>query len=63
MTQARVAVLALCGALLSGAAAAGEVGVGDKAPDVKPEKWWNSKPTSLAKLTGRVVLLEFFATW
>jgi len=30
---------------------------------VKPEKWWNSKPTSLAKLTGRVVLLEFFATW
>jgi hypothetical protein len=59
--------LPFAGALLAattlvGMSAAG-VSVGDKAPEIKPSKWFNGKETSLAKLKGKVVLLEFWASW
>jgi len=34
--------------------------LGDKASDVHAEKWHNSKPVSLRRLRGKVVLVEFF---
>lgn len=37
--------------------------IGQPAPEIKIEKWINSEPLSLASLRGRVVLLEFWATW
>ena len=35
---------------------------GQKAPEITPRQWLNSAPTSLAKLKGKVVFLEFFST-
>ena len=37
--------------------------IGQKAPEISIAKWINSEPLSLAALRGRVVLLEFWATW
>jgi thiol-disulfide isomerase/thioredoxin len=37
--------------------------IGHVAPDISIEKWINSEPLSLQTLRGRVVLLEFWATW
>jgi thiol-disulfide isomerase/thioredoxin len=37
--------------------------IGNVAPDISIEKWINSEPLSLQTLRGRVVLLEFWATW
>ena len=41
----------------------GAVSVGDAAPEIKAKKWLNGKETTLAKQKGKVVLLEFWATW
>jgi thiol-disulfide isomerase/thioredoxin len=39
-------------------------GIGEMAPEISAESWINLKaPTTLAKLRGKVVVLEFWATW
>lgn len=37
--------------------------IGKPAPEIFVKEWINSAPLSLARLRGRVVLLEFWATW
>lgn len=37
--------------------------IGNVAPDISIKKWINSEPLSLQTLRGRVVLMEFWATW
>lgn len=37
--------------------------VGREAPEITIQTWINSEPLTLADLRGRVVLLEFWATW
>ena len=37
--------------------------VGRPAPDLKATEWIGSGPTTLASLKGKVVLLDFWATW
>jgi thiol-disulfide isomerase/thioredoxin len=34
-----------------------------QAPEFRTVQWFNSKPTTLQQLRGRVVLLDFWATW
>lgn len=53
-------VLALCGAQ----SAAAQLPVGAVAPEIEGKDWFNDPAgTSLAELRGRVVFLEFWATW
>lgn len=49
-------------ALLAAVPARAEVPVGDDAPDVKAEAYLNTEPVTLAKLKGRLILLELFTT-
>ena len=37
--------------------------LGNEAPEISVKEWLVGEPTSLAELHGRVVLLEFWATW
>jgi thiol-disulfide isomerase/thioredoxin len=37
--------------------------LGNEAPEISVKEWLVGEPTSLAELSGRVVLLEFWATW
>ena len=37
--------------------------VGDRAPEIKVKDWLNTGKQSLAQLRGRIVVLEFWATW
>ena len=37
--------------------------VGAQAPEIAVKEWINGEPATLADLRGRVVLLEFWATW
>ncbi len=45
------------------ASAAGEVSVGGPAPEISADDWLNAPPLSLAKLRGKIVVVEFWATW
>lgn len=36
---------------------------GKPAPAIAADKWMNSKPLSLADLKGKIVVLDFWATW
>lgn len=55
------ALLAL--AALSGPAVA-QLGPGADAPEIEVREWFNSPPgTTLEELDGRVVFVEFWATW
>ena len=63
MKPTRWLSMALCGSIVAGTLAEAGVGVGNSAPDFTPKKWWNSRSTSMGKLAGKAVLLEFFATW
>ena len=37
--------------------------IGQSAPEILVKHWFNSEPLSLKSLRGRVVVLEFWATW
>ena len=37
--------------------------IGEEAPEISIKTWINSEPLTLVDLRGRVVLLEFWATW
>jgi len=37
--------------------------VGKSAPEIAASEWLNSKPMSLKALKGKVVVVEFWATW
>jgi thiol-disulfide isomerase/thioredoxin len=37
--------------------------IGEPAPELNVKEWLNSEPLTLADLKGKVVLLEFWATW
>lgn len=47
----------------SALAMAAEVKVGDKAPAWELSDWVNSRPYKLSQLSGKAVLLEFWASW
>ena len=42
--------------------ASAEIGVGDEAPEVEFEEFFNTEPVKWKDLGGRVILLELFAT-
>lgn len=45
-------------------AAASAQSVGSMAPEIEAKEWFNQPPgTSLAELRGKVVFVEFWATW
>jgi len=59
---------ALLSALLlaaSASPAAAQLGPGAAAPEIEAKDWWNAPEagTTLEELRGRVVFLEFWATW
>jgi len=37
--------------------------IGSKAPGITAKKWINSKPLTLDQLKGKVVIIDFWATW
>lgn len=42
---------------------AAQVPVGTQAPEIQFKKGWNGAPPTLSELRGKLVLLDFFATW
>ena len=48
---------------LNGCAGSASSRVGQAAPEIAAGKWLNSKPLTLAGLRGKVVVVEFWATW
>ena len=56
-------VAPLAAAALVAAPASAGVKVGDKAPDWELTDWVNSRPYKLSQLSGKAVLLEFWASW
>lgn len=45
--------------------ASAQLGPGASAPEIDAKEWWNAPDagTTLEALRGRVVFLEFWATW
>lgn len=54
--------LAAAAGILAPALAA-QLPAGTAAPAFDFDKTWNDGPSSFAELEGKVVLLDFFATW
>jgi cytochrome c biogenesis protein CcmG, thiol:disulfide interchange protein DsbE len=49
--------------LLLLSSAVNAIDVGDRAPEIRAEGWYNSEGTSLKNLNDKIVILEFWATW
>jgi hypothetical protein len=58
-----LAAAALLGMSQGRAAKDQAVKEGDAAPEIKAAAWFNGKETNLAAEKGKVVLLEFWASW
>jgi len=55
---------AVAALLLPGAVRAADPPVGSRAPEVRARAWLNARgPTTLAGLRGKVVVVDFWATW
>jgi len=65
MARSRWMRLALAGLLAVALAlpAGGAVSVGQAAPALSATDWLNAPPLTLAKLRGKIVVVEFWATW
>lgn len=51
-------------ALATGPAVGQSIEVGDKVPEIDAVKWYNVKgDVSMKNLRGKVVLVDFWATW
>ncbi|NIM11507.1 MAG: redoxin family protein [Candidatus Aminicenantes bacterium] len=37
--------------------------INSPAPEIRAETWFNSKPLTLAKLKGKAIIIDFWATW
>ena len=62
MRASRFAFAGVALSVLAGAALAGEVGVGHKAPPLAVAKWIKGKPVKLGD--GKTInVIEFWATW
>lgn len=55
--------LAATAAAIFAAAVPAQLQKGTTAPDIVFAKTWNEAPVSLAELKGKLVMLDFFATW
>ena len=55
--------LFVAGALALASVLPAQLSVGENAPAFDIKKGWNDAPVSFAELKGKVVLIEFFATW
>lgn len=58
-----VSLMLVLGALMGIECYASPGLVGQKAPEIKVDAWLNSVPLTLKDLKGRIVVLEFWATW
>lgn len=64
LRQGTVVVLAAAVALWLAGTVCAQVAVGQKAPEIKAQKWFNTNgELSLAQLQGKIVVVEFWATW
>jgi cytochrome c biogenesis protein CcmG/thiol:disulfide interchange protein DsbE len=61
--QIRILLVATMVLVGLAAKAAAELEVGTKAPEITATDWLNTPPLTLAKLRGRIVVVEFWATW
>jgi hypothetical protein len=59
----RLAVAVMALAALSAQAQDKKGLVGQKAKEINAQGWLNSDPLTLEKLKGKVVVIEFWATW
>lgn len=58
LPSAALALVFLAGPVL------GDAKVGETAPEIAADKWYNVKgDVSLEKLRGKVVVVEYWATW
>jgi len=61
--MSRRSVLSLIALAALSPAAAGDLKVGDGAPEIEAEKLLNTEVKSLKELKGKLVLYEYFAWW
>lgn len=64
MVRTLLPAAVLAAAVFAGSAEA-QIGVGSVAPEIEAKEWFNPPAggTSLEELRGRVVFVEFWATW
>lgn len=58
----RTPLWALAGGLVAAALPA-QISSGTTAPEFEFAATWNDAPTSFAELKGKLIMLDFFATW